>query len=274
MDLSDLTPLPHSPVRGPILLRVTLVTCCKLLTSLGLRMGMLRSLLLTRDENAVRLITRIFRDLDVEAQHFTDTSTALSKASSTRFHAIVVDDQVEDAQSLLEKIVELSSCAKSVRIALIQPDVKIHSIFKIGTQVVLYKPLSLERVRHGLRAVRNLMAQDRRRGGERVQTALPAKMSPRRGDSTYVVIVDLSDSGAAVSLENGELLASGAFGLEFSLPGHSERISCSAELVWQDSQGNGGVRFVDMPTSSRRQLSEWLKESSKGSSAVANRAGH
>lgn len=235
---------------------------------------MLRSLVLTRDESTVRLMTRIFKDLDVDAHHFTDTATALSKASSARFDAIVVDDQVEDAQSLLEKIVELSSCAKSVRIALIQPDVKINTIFKIGTQVVLYKPLSLERVRHGLRAVRNLMAQDRRRGGERVQTSLPAKMSPRRGDSTYVVIIDLSDSGAAISLENLQMLASGSFGLEFSLPGCSERISCSAELVWQDSQGTGGVRFVDMPTSARRQLSEWLRECAKSGNAVASRAGH
>ena len=35
-------------------------------------MGMLRSLLLTRDEGTVRLMTRIFKDLDIEAQHFTE----------------------------------------------------------------------------------------------------------------------------------------------------------------------------------------------------------
>lgn len=235
--------------------------------------GMLRSLLLTRDESTVRLITRIFKDLDVEALHFTETADALSKVSSNRFDAIVVDDQVDDAHIVLEKAIELPSCSKSVRIALAQPAVKMNTIFKIGTQVILYKPLSLERVRHGLRAVRNLMGRDRRRGGERVQTMLPAKMSPRRGGNKDVVIVDLSDSGAAVNLENGDLLGAGSLGLDFALPGNPERIHCAAELVWQDNQGNAGLRFVDMATHARKQLSEWLKESAKNPKAVATRAG-
>ena len=231
---------------------------------------MLRSLLLSRDESTVRLMTRIFKDLDVEAQHFSELSDALSKLPSSRFDAIVVDDQIYDAHLVIEKAIELPSCSKSVRIALVQPTVKMNAIFSLGTQVILYKPLSLERVRHGLRAVRNLMASDRRRGGQRVQTMLPAKMTQRRGGSKDIVVVDLSDSGAAVNLENGELLPAGSMGLEFSLPGIPDRIHCTAELVWQDNQGNAGVRFVDMATQARKQLSEWLKESAKAKTAVTH----
>ena len=233
---------------------------------------MLRSLLLSRDEATVRLMTRIFKDLDVEALQFTDLSDALSKVSSNRFDAIVVDDQVYDAHLLIEKAIEIPSCSKSVRIALVEPTVKMNTIFKLGTQVILYKPLSLERVRHGLRAVRNLMARDRRRGGQRVQTMLPAKMTQRRGGSKDVVVIDLSDSGAAVNLENGDLLPAGSVGLEFALPGNPERIQCTAELVWQDNEGNAGLRFIDMATYARKQLSEWLKESAKAK-AAATRAG-
>ncbi|MBV9181222.1 MAG: PilZ domain-containing protein [Acidobacteria bacterium] len=234
---------------------------------------MLRSLLLSRDEGTVRLITRIFKDLDVEAQHFAESSEAIAKISNSRFDAIVVDDQVDDAHLVLEKAIEFPSCSKSVRIALAQPDVKMNAIFRTGTQVILYKPLSLERVRHGLRAVRNLMARDRRRGGERVQTMLPAKMTPRRGTSKDIVIVDLSDSGAAINLENGDLRATGSVGLDFVLPGNPERIHCTAELVWQDNQGNAGMRFVDMATFGRKQLCEWLKENAKNTKAAASRAG-
>ncbi|MBV9342954.1 MAG: PilZ domain-containing protein [Acidobacteria bacterium] len=238
---------------------------------------MLRSILLSRDESTVRIITRAFKDLEVEAHHCPDASRALSEVSANRYDAIVVDDEIEDAHIMLEKVLELPSCSKSVRIALAQPTAKMHAIFKTGTQIILYKPLSAERVRHGLRAVRNLMARERRRGASRVHTMLPARMSSRnaKGGVRQVFIADLSDSGAALSYENGPV-PPGNVSLEFSLPGNPERVHCTAELVWQANEGSAGVRFVDMPTYARKQLSEWLKENAGSTSAevMAKHAGN
>jgi hypothetical protein len=33
-------------------------------------------------------------------------------------------------------------------------------------------------------------------------------------------------------------------------------------LVWQDSSGAAGVRFLDMASSARKRLADWLKEES------------
>jgi hypothetical protein len=239
---------------------------------------MLRSLLLSRDEGTVRIVARSFKDLDVELDHYSDVKVAVKKSSEVRYDAIVVDDDVEDARLLLERVMELASCNKAVRIALADPSAKMDAVFKVGTQIIIYKPLSTERVRHGLRAVRNLMARERRRGAKRVHTMIAARMSPRnsRGTSKQILIADLSESGAAVNFEAGDLPASTILNLDFALPGSPERLHATAELVWQDNQGAAGLRFLDMPSFARKQLSEWLKESSKNSIpvALANRAGY
>lgn len=237
---------------------------------------MLRSLLLSRDEGTVRIIARCFKDLEVELEHLSETQAAVGKAAEVRYDAIVVDDEVEDARQLLERVMELASCSKAVRIALADPSAKMDSIFKTGTQVILYKPLSAERVRHGLRAVRNLMARERRRGAKRVNTMISARMSARqsRGTGKQVLIADLSESGAAIHFEAGDLPVSTAVNLDFALPGSPDRIHATAELVWQDNEGVAGLRFLDMPSYARKHLSEWLKENAKSSRALANRAGN
>ena len=216
---------------------------------------MLRSLLLSGDEAAIRIVAKSFKDLDVELEHYSDVKIAVKKSAELRYDAILVDDDVEDARLLLEHVMELPYCSKAVRIALADPSAKMDAVFKVGTQIIIYKPLSIERVRHGLRAVRNLMARERRK---------------------QVLIADLSESGAAIHFEAGDLPASTILNLDFALPGSPDRVHATAELVWQDNQGAAGLRFLDMPSFARKQLAEWLKETSKNSNvtALANRAGY
>src|SRR2546428_7383183 len=140
---------------------------------------MLRSLLLSGDDNTVRIVRRGFKDLEVALEHFAESNAALLHLTKNRYDAIVVDDQIEEAHIVVEQLIALPACNKSVRIVLAEPVATMHAVFKTGTQVILYKPLSPERVRQGLRAVRNLMGRDRRRGDTRVSTLLQARVSPR-----------------------------------------------------------------------------------------------
>jgi PilZ domain len=222
---------------------------------------MLRSLLLSRDENTVRMVTRGFKDLDVQLLHFPEPATALSQAIKQRFDAIVIDDQIEESHTVLEKLVELPVCSKAVRIVLAEPVAAMNAVFKTGTQVIIYKPLSTERVRQGLRAVRNLMGRDRRRSSRRVRTMVPVRVSPRqaRGACKQMLLADLSDSGAAIHSETGDLPVAGTLNLEFALPGNSAVIHTTAELVWQNDEGAAGLRFLDMPSYERKRLTQWLK---------------
>src|SRR5690349_11295170 len=225
---------------------------------------MLRSLLLSCEDNASRIIIRGFKDLEVECEHCTDATRALQLIDKNRYEAVVIDDSIEQASMVLEKLIEAPGYSKSVRILLV--DSSCASLTsKSSAQISLYKPLSPERVRHGLRAVRNLMARERRRGAKRVHTMISARLSPRqsRGTGKQILIADLSESGAAIHFEAGDLPTATALNLDFALPGSPDRVHATAELVWQDNQGIAGLRFLDMPSYARKQLTEWLKENGK-----------
>jgi PilZ domain len=222
---------------------------------------MLCSLLLTRDDAAARVIARVFRDLEVECEHCSESGIAIQSLGKKRFDALVIDDSVEEAATVLTKLLEIGQ-GKSVRILLADSPSNNNEIFKTSTQVVLYKPLSLDRVRHGLRAVRNLMARDRRRGMKRVSTMINARVRQGRSGAAKIFISDLSDSGAA--LQCGSLaLPSGNLEIDFSLPDDSDRIHLMAELVWRDNRGGAGIRFIDMASSARKRLAQWLKQESE-----------
>jgi hypothetical protein len=79
------------------------------------------------------------------------------------------------------------------------------------------------------------------------------------------LLADISDFGAAIRYEKGDLPVTNSLNLEFALPGNPDRFHCLVELVWQDHQGAGGLRFLDMPSYARQELAEWIKESQKPS---------
>jgi AmiR/NasT family two-component response regulator len=221
---------------------------------------MLRSLLISRDENTVRTISRVFKDLDVELEHCSEATQALSSAAKLRYDAIVIDDCTEEAAAVSKELIALPESGKSVRIVLAEPTSSVDPVFKAGIQVVLYKPLSADRVRQGLRAVRNLMSRDRRVGGKRVRTTLYARVRHARGSGAQVVVADLSETGAAIQIPSQAMVSARNLQMDFALPDGPERIHVSVELVWQDNKGAAGVRFLDMASSARKRLSHWLSE--------------
>ena len=220
---------------------------------------MLRSLLLSSDQNTVRMIARVFKDLEVELEHCPESAQMISHLGRHRYDAVVIDDAVPEAEAILEKVIEHSS-SKSVRIVLAKPAATVSAVFKTGTQVILYKPLSPERVRNGLRAVRNLMARERRRGAKRIATMIQARIRHGRSAGTQVFIADLSDSGAAIHCGEHDLSSIGSVHLDFALPDDPERMHVTAEVVWQDSEGTAGVHFLDMASSARKRLATWVKD--------------
>lgn len=237
---------------------------------------MLHSLLLSSDRDTARVVTRVFKDLEVDIDHCEETFSALSQAIEHHYDAIIIDDSMEEPHVALQKLIEIPSCSTSVRIILADPSVALHPVFRASTQVVIYKPLSPDRVRQGLRAVRNLMTRERRRGNSRIPINLSARMSPAhsRGAGKQITITDLSETGAAIRCDLDHLPASGGVTLDFSLPNEPEIIHATAELVWQDNKERAGIRFLDMPSHARKQLARWIKEHpSKAGRSIGARAG-
>jgi hypothetical protein len=80
-------------------------------------------------------------------------------------------------------------------------------------------------------------------------------------------LIDLSDEGTALQSDR-KLPPDCRVYFQFALPGHTSLIRLSGEVVWRDSDGRVGMRFVTVPTSSRRVLSNWLKSNAPSQSSA------
>jgi hypothetical protein len=105
------------------------------------------------------------------------------------------------------------------------------------------------------------MAQERRGGFKRVRVKFEANVSYGKVVNRLVSVEDLSDSGAAIRSDN-PWPASARLGFECTLPDSNEVIKAKAEIVWQDTLGGVGIRFLDMPAQARKRLVEWLASES------------
>jgi len=72
--------------------------------------------------------------------------------------------------------------------------------------------------------------------------------------------LDLSEDGLAIQSER-RLPPRCKVYFQFNLPGDKSSVRLSGDVVWQDSSGRVGIRFVDVPQTSRRTLNEWIKGS-------------
>ena len=89
------------------------------------------------------------------------------------------------------------------------------------------------------------------------------------GAGSAGILHDLGEGGLAVDMV-GTSPTNRLFLLEFSLPGTEQRIETSAEIAWKDKAGKGaGMRFVDLPESSRQQIKDWIALRTGAADAVS-----
>jgi c-di-GMP-binding flagellar brake protein YcgR len=131
-------------------------------------------------------------------------------------------------------------------------------VFGLGANFILYRPLSSERTRISLRAARNLMRRERRRA-PRAAVSSTAKVAYPGAPELNAVLTDLSDGGTLIQTANRLPPACKVY-FEFALPGQQQLVRLSGEVAWQHASGRTGIRFLDVPQSSRRLMQTWLQQ--------------
>jgi len=149
----------------------------------------------------------------------------------------------------------------AVAVAIVEPLVGLKAVFEIGAHFVLYKPVSSERAKSSFRAARALMKSERRRNA-RVAVQIPVVMrSSEVGGNMKVTTVDLSEGGMAVALPSRKR-AIGRWQIAFTLPGTKTPLEIAADLAWEGSSEQAGLRFLQPSLAAVSQLREWLKRNS------------
>lgn len=223
--------------------------------------------MLCRQPETVALVTRACRELGVELQPCSSAKAALHEFTCQRFQGLIVDDQDgQSAATLLKDIQESAPDRKALIIALAKTDAALDAVFGAGTHLVIYKPLTHDRVRNGLRAIRTLMGGRRQRLSPRVKVDIAANLAVNGTESIPVKIVDISRGGAALLVQR-TLPVVKSLKVSFALPGEKST-TAAAQLVWKDARGNLGVEFVNREPEFTLLVSKWTKENARAKTTV------
>lgn len=217
----------------------------------------LRSLLLCRQESTANFINRAFKEFSIEVEACSEPQIALQNLKGSRFEAVVVDTEDRAAAMLvLDSLKDLPSCKNSLRIVLADHQTVLATAFSTGTHLVIYKPVSADRLRNSLRALCPLMGRKLKREFNRVHVRIPAIVHTA-GKNLPGSILDISEGGVALSTKEA-IPTTKTLNLDFALPGRTAMITTSAVVVWSDVSGRFGAQFTGMELTSRKAVSDWV----------------
>lgn len=233
----------------------------------------LHSLLFAQDQKVVSLVIEVLKGLDIEVTHCPVAAEAIQKLTAQKFDAIVVDNSdARGAVTVLSAAKSLLSCEQSIGVVLATSRNSIGLADGARSHMVLYRPLSADRLRNGIRSALKLRSHgEEARETQRTRINIPASLRGAGQDETLAFINNLSAGGAALQIVQS-IPASCIQSVEFLLPGIDQNLSSSVELVWRNVQGQVGVRFVGMSASFTETLEKWLANrnvSQKASKASA-----
>jgi CheY-like chemotaxis protein len=220
----------------------------------------LTSLLVGADAQAVEVLSRILHDLDIRTEQCVDLEAGLARLQEHAYDALLVDCRQEaPAIALMARARRIPASQTSLIIALVDDGNDVREVFAKGANFVLYKPVSMERANHSLRAARALMRRERRRN-PRAPVHAEARISYANIEDALATLIDLSEEGVAIQSER-RLPPKCRVYFQFSLPGQVSVVRLSGEVMWQDSGGRIGIRFDNVPQTSRQVLQAWLRAS-------------
>jgi c-di-GMP-binding flagellar brake protein YcgR len=216
------------------------------------------ALVVCPDQDSASLLALIQSELGMTAEHTPSISAGVELLDSRHFDAIVLDYRADQSsEEFLARLRQSSKNRSSMLIAIVDGTFNARPVFGLGANFVLYRPLSSERTRISLRAARGLMRRERRRS-PRKPVSSTANVAYPGAPELNAALTDLSDGGTSL-LTASRIPPACKVYFEFALPGQKQLVRLSGEVAWQDASGRTGIRFLDVPQSSRRLIQTWLQ---------------
>ena len=216
----------------------------------------LQALLVSSDDSAADVLSRVLSSFGIATDRSSDPETTLARIHQQKFDALILDfDDQKVAEEVLLQAKKLGTAPLSV--ALVADTAKVRHILSGGAHFVLYKPISEEAARAGLRAAAALLTRERRRAF-RVPVQAPVEIMLPDTRKVDGILLDLSETGMDVLTAEaqmpGLLLA-----FRFQLPDGVVEVDGHGQVVWANPNGQTGVHFVDVPVTVKEKLKTWLR---------------
>jgi DNA-binding response OmpR family regulator len=215
------------------------------------------ALLISSDPKTLAVLTQVLAEMEISAEECRELSTAAHRIANRRYDVIAIDHCDQQAVS---RLIHLARHSRhnyaALLISVVDGQTSVRSVFAVGANLALYRPVVMERARASLRATSHMIRREKRRH-RRAPVHTSATISYPEVESAPATLVDLSEEGLSIQCER-RLPAKSKIYFRFTLPGQMKWIQLSGDTMWQDSTGRAGIRFVDVPQTARRLLSEWL----------------
>jgi len=238
---------------------VTTVTYCRCLPEVTIAGMVLESLLLSRDPEVLRIIRPALDKLDVCVEVCTGAEAGAEIISAKKFDAIIIDcDDLSGGLDVLQTVRKGVTNKNAVTFAILNGATSIRTVFGMGASFVLQKPVTMIGALRCFSAAHSAMLRERRRYF-RIPIEAPVTLHYGQGGEFRVTACNLSEGGMAVRAA-APLPSSGISRVCFTLPGTTVAMEPKSELAWSDGSGKAGIRFLDLPQSSKQQLEKWIAE--------------
>jgi CheY-like chemotaxis protein len=216
----------------------------------------IQALLVSTDDAAADVLGRVLSGFGIALDRSSDPETTLARIQQQRFDALILDfDDAKTAEDVLQHTHKLGT--NPLSIALVADTGKVRAILNGGSHFVLYKPVSEEAAKAGLRAAAALLKGERRRA-VRVPAQAPVEITLPDTNKTDGILLDLSETGMEV-LTAAPQIPGALLAFHFQLPDGALQLEGHGQVAWANPNGQTGVHFVGLEENAREQLKNWLK---------------
>jgi CheY-like chemotaxis protein/c-di-GMP-binding flagellar brake protein YcgR len=243
----------------------------------------LQALLVSKDDLTAETLIRVLAEFGVAVTRSNAIDVAISRLSEARFDQVIVDFDADfdpdfdaafrsdadanvdaelatrpSASHLLEACCRMAASDPNppVRVALLHDASQIRSILGAGAHFILTKPVTSEQAQKTLRAALALLMRERRQSS-RVAVQAAISIGSDDGNSVEGILLDLSTGGMDV-LAAKPLPSAAVVNVSFELPDGGIAIHAKAEVAWSNSNGQVGLRFLEMNDETRDHMQQWL----------------
>src|SRR5437868_10997151 len=216
----------------------------------------LEALIVSTDKEVVSAFRRVLSANSINLNAATTAQEASKMLVHRKFDAVIIDcDDVEGGCGLLESMRKGQSNRNAIAFALLNGVTTMKQAYDLGSNFVLEKPLTADRISRSVRAGRGLILRERRRY---FRYPVGTDVYVTLGDDKEIKgkVLNLSEGGIAVELPfKGK--PTGHIKTRFLLPHSAVQIQGKCEVQWVND-GQLGLRFTQLQPESRQELTRWL----------------
>jgi hypothetical protein len=211
------------------------------------------ALLVSRDNGVQMVLPAVLLEARIETEIAPDVPRAIQLLRERKFAAVIVDYDLEGAESVLKDMDLYPSNRNAVAFGIV-PEGDVCNDLPPGAKFIMTKPLLAEGARRTLRAASGLLVAEHRRY---FRCALEVPLHLAGANREFrAITTNISMGGLALRTLQVIGLAE-KFRLEFVLP-QVGTIETEGEVVWADTQGRAGMHFLDLPDAHKKRLQFWL----------------